>query len=183
MPSRRVTAREFWQALCSELQRVQPRGYGTAWTTGMYEVLHGVQRRFRLWCQCGAHASAADGQNREMLEIDFTWFAGENDWDAPVVAIEHENSHVRAERAKDHWRVNQVAAPLRVFIGYVGARRSLDAAAAELREREARCNQVVGGEALLLMGYANMDVTDFRAWSCLQGEPSTWRELPFATTS
>jgi hypothetical protein len=68
----------------------------------MYEVLHGVQRRFKLWCQCGSHASAADGQSREMLEIDFTWFVGEDDWDAPLVAIEHENSPAGAERAKDH---------------------------------------------------------------------------------
>jgi hypothetical protein len=32
-------------------------GYGAEWSTGMYGVLHDVQRQLQLWCNCRFHAT------------------------------------------------------------------------------------------------------------------------------
>ncbi len=112
------------------------------------------------------------------MGIDFTWYAsGEDEWVPPLVAIEHENLWDDFERQRDHWKVNMIASPLRVFIGYTRSADQVDEAAANLTAHEHKWYRVENGEALIILGHGKME-TDFRAWATPQGTEA-WTELAF----
>lgn len=178
-----VTARQFWEKLLDALREEAPSGYGAQWTAGMYAALHGVQAHFGLWCQCNAHCGRPHGSDGERLGIDLTWFrehpalsGDEQEWVPPVVAIEHENLYGPRERSVDHWKVSQIATPLRVFIGYVSKPTDVDGAGRTLKDRESRWHTVANGEALVVLGHKKMCCGCFRAWCTPQGTMN-WTEL------
>lgn len=149
----------------------------------MYGALHAVQSSLNYWCQCGRHGRLPAGSVGERLKIDLLWFSqdtqglqsGEEEWIAPVVAIEHENDYTDAARSVDHWKVSQVAALLRVFIGYTRHGNNIDVASKVLRDRESRWRPVPGGEALIILGHSQMQYGCFRAWWARQGQ-GDWKE-------
>jgi hypothetical protein len=181
---RTIRASQFWGQFAQQLQQVGANGYGRDWTKGMYDVLHRVQRGLgALWCQCGEHPTQTDGGSNERLRIDMLWFEAdsglapdEEQWAPPLVAIEHENDYSAVSQASDHWKVSQVASRLRVFIGYSRQPRNVETEARILQARESRWMAVPNGEALLIFGHRDMNVSDFRAWSAPQGR-SEWTEL------
>jgi hypothetical protein len=171
-----VTARQFWDAFCREVRSVSPGGHGAAWTTSMCDVLHGVQRSLGLWCQCRAHPSDEDGGRGERMGIDFTWYGkGDDPWVPPLVAIEHGDLCDDFERQSDHWKVNMIATPLRVFIGYTRSPDQAEDAASKLMVHERKWYRVENGETLVVLGHGRME-SEFRAWTTPQGQPS-WTEL------
>ncbi len=173
-----VTASRFWNEFTKALKRSAPQGYGASWTRGMGKVLHSVQDALGLWCQCRQHTNRKNGRNGERMGVDFTWYpAVENEWVAPVAAIEHENAWSEHERKVDYWKVNQIAAPLRVFIGYVRSADEVEPAAKDLMQHEGEWNPVPNGEAMIIIGHDGMPLGGFRAWACKQGDASTWQEL------
>lgn len=178
------SAKLFWERFCDSLVEGRPQGYGKAWTLGIYRTLHRAQGK-HFWCQCEKHLldeanpSRSLGQNGERLNIDFLWFppsAEHEDWIAPLVAIEHENLYESRDRSVDHWKVSLIAAPLRVFIGYVKEPNEIEAAAKELRDRESCWHAVEGGQSLIILGHAEMEYPCFRGWWSLQGK-SDWSAL------
>lgn len=178
-----TTAVEFWDRFCPAVEERKPTGVRRAWTQGMYDVLHKVQEQLGLRCQCTAHPKASTGGSHENLKLDFTWFAPhphlsleEQQWVPIDVAIEHENVWKPFARSLDHWKVNQIGAYLRVFIGYVGKDEQVDQAASALMAREDRWFSVPGGQTLIIIGNCTQDYR-FRAWWTRQGVRA-WIELP-----
>jgi hypothetical protein len=95
------------------------------------------------------------------------WFPRQGtDYDAPEFALEHENHYGWHETAKDFWRVFQVAAPLRVFVGY--ARTDAEERMEKLVElrsprwRGDRFHRLPKGEDILLVGHRRMQ--NFEDW-------------------
>jgi len=176
-----VSADEFWEKFKKEVLAAKPFGYGGSWSAGMYDALHRVQTGLKLWCQCKSHPVATrNGRNGERMGIDFTWYPnGNNEWVAPLVAIEHENLWTDQARNVDHWKVNQIAAPLRVFIGYVSKEADVQGVANELMKRESEWNAVSGdtAEGMIILGHDGMAHGDFAAWACRQGDATSWRRL------
>lgn len=176
---RRITANQFWSSFTKIVGGQTPAGLGELYTSGMYAVLHRVQSDLgKLWCQCRYHPrGAADGAAGERLSLDFAWFSAESadDWQPILVAIEHENLWSDLARSVDHWKVNQVATPLRVFFGYVSNSQDPVAAAESLMRRETRWTAVDGGESLIVIK-RNAEDDPFRAWASKQG-CDEWRPL------
>jgi hypothetical protein len=176
--SKRISAVAFWEAFKGAVPAHLPRNGQGLWSMAMFDVLHRAQSRFDVWCQCRQHPSGFAGHSGERMGIDFTWYPNTDEiWSAPIVAIEHENTWRDAGRDQDHWKVNQIAATLRVFIGYCRTLQHVDDYADTLRHRETNWLSVPAGEALLILGYAGMPVDGFHAWSCQQGRPDTWQKL------
>lgn len=177
-----ITANDFWAQFKLQVAAAQPSGYGGAWTVGMYDVLHRVQRHFGVWCQCKVHPKSQqrDGRSGERMGIDFTWFPMTgSEWIAPLVAIEHENLWTDIARSVDHWKVNQIAASLRVFIGYVQGAQHVLPAAQELMSQEGEWTPVRLGrpQGMIILGHGGMTPADFSAWVCEQGDTQSWRKL------
>lgn len=178
-----ITALDFWNAFVPAVLVGNPTGYGTNWTTGMYDVFHDVQARLgELWCQCKRHPARVplDGANGERLGIDFLWFRQRADgdpWWPPVVGIEHENGWGTNDRRPDCWKVGQLAVPLRVFIGYVRDADTLDAAAQDLKAIGLRWNGIEGGQDLIILGHGGMAHAGFRGWWRHQ-VGGVWQPLP-----
>lgn len=165
-----VTAKIFWELFCKEVRVTsEADGYGAVgWTSLMTTVLHGVQDSLGLWCQCRGH-QGPNGRKGERMGIDFTWYSnGADEWVPPLVAIEHENQWHSQERLRDHWKVSQIASPLRVFIGYTKTESELERAADELKVHEDKWFSIKDGESIIILGYAHMQ-KDFRAWITRQG--------------
>lgn len=178
-----MRAKDFWKKFSAAMKEVEPEGYGKDWTDGIYKTLHKMQKEEGFWCQCAKHSedegTSTLGQKGERLNIDLMWFpslAKNEDWIAPVVAIEHENLYKEIERSIDHWKVSQVAAPLRVFIGYVSTPDEIEHAAKILRDRERFWNAVEGGQSLIIMGHKEMNYGCLRGWLSPQGKMD-WVEL------
>lgn len=185
-----VSAKRFWQLLTTSLVHECPTGNAGQWTSGMYKALHRVQSQLNLWCQCKAHEDPKTGASFECMQIDFLWFENEKwanlpkdeaEWVPAAVAIEHENLWVPRASDVDHWKVSQIAAPLRVFIGYVSTPDEIDPAASRIKSREERWYGIPEGEALVVFGHGNMHIRNFRAWSSEQGKGATWCLLPGAS--
>jgi hypothetical protein len=96
------------------------------------------------------------------------WFDPKGgDWDAPLLALEHENNHSRAAARKDCWRVFQIAAPLRIFIGYTSTEETQVRRVSELSsmrdpKQGSRVHMLPGGEDIVLIGHYEMQ--DFTDW-------------------
>lgn len=180
-----ISANRFATEFVDAATAPRDHGYGGRWTQAMYSLLHDVQRRLDLWCQCQHHDNQPDGGSGERLKVDLLWFPktildlaeDEQEWVAPLVAIEHENGYRARDRAIDHWKVSQVAAPLRVFIGYTNSASQMSSAAEMLQRRESRWNVIQNGEALIVLGHSNMKFECFRLWSAKQGSKEPWSEF------
>jgi hypothetical protein len=149
------------------------------WTELMYRVLHGVKDDLGLWCEC-KEASHHDDQPGtvpgERLHIDFFWYhrapghearakLPEELYQPPCIVIEHENAGERLEY--NLWKLSQLAAPLRILIGYADARgpRNVDGRKNELLHtaQSAGLFAPAGTEDLLLL--SDDEPTDkFTAW-------------------
>ncbi|REG31009.1 hypothetical protein ATI61_106479 [Archangium gephyra] len=139
---------------------------GAMWTTHMFEVLHRMQHRFAMHCLC-EHGDGKHHEPGEALEIDLMWFKRNGGtYDVPLLALEHENSYLAAEAKKDFWRVFQVAAPLRVFIGY--SRNNPEQRLEELVTLRSKgwqgdlFHRLQGGEDIALVGQRGMG--GFNSW-------------------
>jgi hypothetical protein len=180
-----IDAGIFWEKFQPAVRAARPEDYGAKWTEGMYAALHRVQSELGLWCQCRFHRDTNNGRSGERLGIDFMWYPGitpgldehESEWIPPLVAIEHENSWSSSSRSVDHWKVSQITAPLRVFIGYTSKARDVETEAKKLQAREPRWHAVDGGQAMIIFGHNRMNHTGFRAW-CAPQRADTWIELP-----
>ena len=127
------SARAFLEAFASRFatERENYTNGGCAdWTELMYRVLHQVKDDLKLWCECkmAEHHEKQPGTVRgERLHIDFFWYhrvpghetrakSVEEVYQPPCIVIEHENADARLEY--NLWKLSQLAAPLRVLIGY-----------------------------------------------------------------
>jgi hypothetical protein len=169
-----VSALEFWRSFRSHVRESSMTGYGGEWTASMYAALHRVQDELGLWCNCLDQHRPSHGASGELLKIDMMWFRRDGEqWDPPVVAIEHENAWDANAALIDFWRVSQVCALLRVCIVYT--RRAVDVD--PLRERllgvahEHGWRRPPMAEDLLVIGHGEMEAGDFRAWRCHTREP------------
>jgi hypothetical protein len=136
----------------------------------MFPLLHKVQLDLGAWCRC-AVADEIPGQHAprgEYLKIDMMWFNPKGGfWDAPLMALEHENAHSRGAARHDCWRVFQIAAPLRIFIGYTSTEKTQARRVTELRnmrdpQKGNRVHMLPGGEDIVLIGHYEM--RDFNDW-------------------
>jgi hypothetical protein len=173
----------FWSAF-QRLYAAMPKeafgkGSGADWTAGMYKLLHGLRTDFGLHCECRqAHPDQKPTTPGERMHIDFFWYLADSGaWASPVAVIEHENL---AEGAMaDWWKIAQLAAPLRVFIGYARTQALVERFSYGLQTiaHEERWFLPPGTEDLLIVGdYADCSV--FRAWTRSAG--AGWTELPDA---
>lgn len=159
------------------------------WSQTMSGVLHNVRSDFALWCKCKlagdgtGHGKAVQrrnltkvgaenefGSDGEFLSIDMMWFepgGAAHDYDPPLMALEHENNHRDIDAMADFWKVLQVAAPLRIFIGYTRESRvpGLVDELARLRwdGGRDRCHSLPGGEDIALVGGYQMK--GWESWS------------------
>ena len=176
----RLTAKQFWNSFRREVRNISSDRPGAAWTASMTKVLHNVQSAHQLFCQWRDHSGSPNGRSGERMDIDFTWYEkGDDEWVPPLVAIEHENKPNDLDRQRDHWKVNMIATPLRVFIGYAKASEQVEDTASTLTVHARKWLPVEGGEALIVLGYPEMG-SDFRAWSAPQGVDA-WKELAFVS--
>lgn len=167
---RRLTALKWLQSFRMHFRALPIEG--GIWSPHMFETLHAVRDDFGLWCKCEfGEKSASHGVKGEFLKIDMMWFPkGERtgEYDVPVFALEHENRHTDYHAKEDFWRVFQVAAPLRVFIGYAMENRAtaLVDALSDMRwvKGRDRFNQLPGGEDIALVGAYPM-----QGWESWQG--------------
>jgi hypothetical protein len=166
-----TSATRFWK-IFQEAESAAPATAGASeWTLRMYAVLHDVRKTLgNLYCICGpGHIGEDAGNAGERFRIDLTWYpndAAAGDFDPPLVAIEHENKYGFQDANWDWWKLNQIAVPLRVFVGYTRTASAVPGRAHALATlaRKSRWRNVTGGETLLVLGFKGMEPGRFRAW-------------------
>jgi hypothetical protein len=109
------------------------------------------------------------------MNIDFCWYPKNcGRLGAPVVVIEHEN--IEQNLLEDFWKVSQLAAPLRVCIGYATTAAGIERLSRQALESSEHerwpCPEY--SEDLLILG--DYEVCAFHAWT--RAGTSGWKGLP-----